>query len=160
MCNNCGNGYRFNGTIGGGACLDNDCERYKDYTQEALVDLEFDIKMIRCGIEDIKKGISMVCRGCVCDGIAKLKTGACNFEMGVNNLIARFESGCFDVGCKSRRLIDEAICSLKEAICLIYEGIEAIENGCIEEGIAKLRKAICNAEEGLCDLMAALKRLC
>lgn len=158
MCNNCGNKYNnFGGDCG---CGGTNCDRYADRRPEALANLAFDIKTVRCGIRDIKKGIMKICNGCVCDGIETLKLGACNMELGINNLISRFESGCFDVGCKSKRLIDEAICSLREAICLIYQGIEAIENGCIKEGIAKLKRALCNAEEGLCDLEKALSRLC
>lgn len=143
-----------------GDCGHRECERFEDNRFEALRDIEFDIKIVRCGIEDVKAAICKIRNGCICDGITLAKMGACNMEMGINNLIRRFESGCFEAGCKSQRLIDEAICSLKEAICLIFEGIEALEAGCFKEGIAKLERALCNAEEGLCDLIKALQRFC
>lgn len=161
MCNNCGND--FNRQLDGcrnHGCDNRHCEKYEDNRREALENLEFDIRMVRCGIEDIKKGICKIMSGCVCDGIECVKIGACNMELGINNLIRRFESGCFDVGCKTKRMIEEAICSLKEAVCLTREGIEAILKGCIKEGIALLKRAICNAEEGLCDLEKALRNVC
>lgn len=154
-----GNSLRFDNDFRGCGCdEDRNCDRFRDNRRSTVKDLEFDIRTVRCGIADVRRAIRLICDGCVCDGIEKAQMGACNMEMGINNLITRVEG--HDASCKSKRMIDEAICDLKEAICLINEGIEAIQSGCIKEGIRLLERAICTAEEGLCDLMEALRKVC
>jgi len=86
--------------------------------------------------------------------------GICNLEKAADSLISRFENGCIEVGCKTKRLVEEAICSIEKSIEVLCEGLEAIEEGCIREGIKLLEKGLCIAEEGLRDLADALRNIC
>lgn len=137
-----------------------DCRRFRDTGREGCKDLEFDFQIARCGINNIRGGINQISRGCLCEGIQCVKMGICNLEKAVESLIERFDSGCIEVGCKTKRLVDEAICSLEKSIEILCEGLEAIEKGCIREGLQLLERGLRIAEEGLKDLAEAIRDIC
>jgi|GEM_PF-675764 len=137
-----------------------DCSRFKDESRNGCQEIEFDFQVAECGIKDVKGGINQIERGCLCDGIQCVKRGICNLEKAIKNLSSRFDNGCIEVGCKTERLVDEAICSLEKSIEVLCKGLEAIEEGCIREGIKLLERGISIALEGLNDLAKVIKDIC
>lgn len=137
-----------------------DCSRFIDDSKGACKELEFDFQIARCGIKDIRSGISHISRGCLCEGIQCIKMGICNLQKAAESLISKFENDCIEVGCKTERLVDEAICSIEKGIEILGRGLEAIEEGCIREGLKLLEKGLAIVEEGLSDLAEALRNIC
>lgn len=120
---------------------------------------------LREAICDIQEGIRLACealraiqRGSACQAVKLLREAIFFLERGVEELECALKK-ISRKNCRVDRLIEEAICDIKDGIRHLSEALEDLLDGKCKDAACEIKKGIRVLEDGLRNLCEALEDL-
>ncbi|HIT90574.1 MAG TPA: hypothetical protein IAC41_09175 [Candidatus Merdenecus merdavium] len=156
--NVCEEDNRWNNGCEQESCIENfDCKyRVTQVSREITRELRAGICEIREGIEVAMEALKCAQRGNACQAVKLLRDAICLLERGIEILCCVLRKLDFD-NCKVERLIEEAICDIRESLKHFCLASEYLLDGNCCAAAKEIQKGIRDAEDGLRDLCAALE---